>query len=91
MVTDIQQLRRQVDEIDEQILIALSKRIQICKAIGAAKKAQRKPIKDADRENEVYMRVRETAKKLAINPDQAEAVYRAIVNMCSVVQLEEQQ
>lgn len=90
MVTNIQQLRRQVDEIDEQILLALSRRVQICKAIGAAKKAQRKPIKDANRENEVYLRVRETAKKLALNPDQAEAVYREIVNMCSAVQLEEQ-
>ncbi|MCX8150070.1 MAG: chorismate mutase [Candidatus Bathyarchaeota archaeon] len=90
MMTDLNHLRRQVDEIDEQILLALSKRVQICKAIGAAKKAQQKPIKDADRENEVYMHVRENAKKLSLDPDQVEAVYREIVNMCSVVQLEEQ-
>ncbi len=86
MMVDLKQLRCQVDEIDEQILLALSKRVQICKAIGIAKKEQQKPIKDIKRENEVIKRVRETAQKLALDPDQIEAVYREIVNMCSAVQ-----
>lgn len=86
MMADLKQLRAKVDEVDEQILRALSKRVQICKAIGEAKNAKRIPIKDSDREKEVYKQVREKASKLALNPDQVEALYREIVNMCSAVQ-----
>jgi len=83
---ELKQLRKRIDEIDEQIMQALSERTQICKAIGIAKKEQKIPIKDPDRENQVYNRTREKALQLALAPDQVEAVYREIVNMCSAVQ-----
>jgi chorismate mutase len=86
MMGDLKQLRKRIDEIDEQILQALSERIKICKAIGATKKEQKMPIKDADRENEVYKRTREKALQLSLNPEQVEEMYREIVNMCSAVQ-----
>ena len=44
---EIQQLRKQVDEIDEQILNALCQRAKICKAIGAAKKKKGLPVRDS--------------------------------------------
>ena len=83
---DLNQLRKKVDAVDEQIIQALSERVKICKAIGAAKNEQKMPVKDADREKEVYQLARKRAVELALDPDQAEAVYREIVNMCSVVQ-----
>jgi len=86
MMADLKQLRCQVDEIDEQILLALSKRVQVCKAIGVAKREQQKTIKDIERENEVIKRVRKIAQELSLDPDQIEAVYREIVNMCGAVQ-----
>ncbi len=86
MMADLKQLRKRVDEVDEQILQALNERVKICKAIGAAKNEQKIPIKDSDRENEVYKRARKRAAELALEPDQVEAVYREIVNMCSAVQ-----
>ena len=58
---EIEQLRKQVDEIDEQILKALCQRAKICKAIGAAKKKKGLPVQDASRENEVYKRVKKKA------------------------------
>jgi chorismate mutase len=86
MMADLKQLRKRIDEVDEQILQALSERAKICKAIGAAKNEQKIPIKDANRENEVYNRVKKRAAELALDSDQVEAVYREIVNMCSAVQ-----
>ena len=83
---DLKQLRRKIDEVDGQILRFLGERAKICEAIGSAKKAQGLPVKDVDREGQVYRRVRERAAKLALNPVQVEAVYREIVNMCSSVQ-----
>ena len=85
-MSDIQQLRKRVDEVDDQILIALCERVKVCKAIGDAKKNQGMPVRDLSRENEVYKRIKEKSAKLGLDSGQVEAVYREIVNMCSAVQ-----
>ena len=86
MTEDIQQLRKKVDTVDEQILNALAEREKICRAIGLIKKKKGLKIRDTARESEVFARVKEKAVKLHLNPLKVEAVYREIVNMCSAVQ-----
>ncbi len=83
---EIEQLRKRIDEVDEQILQALSERVKICQAIGSAKKKQGVAVRDSSRENQVYQRVKEKSILLHLDPAQVEAVYREIVNMCSAVQ-----
>jgi len=83
---DIQQLRKRVDEVDEQILNALNERAKICITIGLVKKKKKMQIRDASRENELYKRVKEKAVQFHLDPLQVEAVYREIVNMCGAVQ-----
>jgi len=83
---ELQQLRKKVDEIDEQILNALCERAKACKAIGLVKKKQGIAIRDISRENEVYERVKKKAGQFHLDPLQVEAVYHEIVNMCSAVQ-----
>ncbi len=85
-MAEIPQLRKKVDEVDDQILTALCERVKICKAIGNAKKKQGLPIKDTSRENDVYKRISEKGTQLGLDSGQVEAVYREIVNMCSAVQ-----
>jgi chorismate mutase len=83
---DLKQLRLKIDEIDEQILQFLAKRVEICHDVGDAKKSKQLPVRDAEREAEIFKRIREKAAKLGLDPAQVEAVYREIVNMCSSVQ-----
>jgi chorismate mutase len=83
---EIHQLRKKVDEVDDQILTALCERAKVCKAIGEAKKKQGMPIRDSSRESEVFKRIKEKSAQLGLNAGQVEAVYREIVNMCSAVQ-----
>lgn len=85
-MNDISKLRKQVDEIDDQIIDSLAKRMIICKNIGAEKKKHGKPIKDTSREERVYLRIREKAANLGLNASQIETLYREIVNICSAVQ-----
>jgi chorismate mutase len=85
-VENIEQLRKKIDEVDEQILQSLSKRTEICSSIGLVKKKHGIPIQDFPRENDVYERIREKAAELGLNPSYVEAIYRQIVNMCSAVQ-----
>ena len=82
----IQKLRKRIDEIDEQILRLLGERAEICRSIGLLKKEQGMPITDASRENEVYAKVRVKATDFSLDSNEAEAVYRQIVNMYSSVQ-----
>ncbi len=83
---DIKQLRKRIDEVDEQILQSISKRIEICKSIGLVKKKHGVPIQDLPRESDVYTHIRKKAADLDLDPVQVEAIYRQIVNICSAVQ-----
>jgi chorismate mutase len=85
-VENIEQLRKRIDEVDEQILQSLRKRTEICSSIGLVKKKHGIPIQDFPRENDVYERMRERAAELGLDPSYVEAIYRQIVNMCSAVQ-----
>ncbi len=83
---DIKQLRKKIDEVDEQILQFLSKRAEICRSIGLVKKKHGIPIQDLPRESDVYAYIRKRAAELSLDSAQVEAIYRQIVNMCSAVQ-----
>jgi chorismate mutase len=83
---EIKQLRRRIDEVDEQILQSLSKRTEICRSIGLIKEKHGFPIQDFPRENDVYAHIRERAAELGLDPSHVEAIYSQIVNMCSAVQ-----
>ena len=85
-MAEIPKQRKKIDEIDDQILLALCERVKICKAIGDAKKKQGMPIRDLSRESEVFKSIKEKSAKIGLNAGQVEAVYREIVNMCSAVQ-----
>jgi chorismate mutase len=83
---EIKQLRKRIDEVDEQILQSLSERAEICRSIGLVKEKHGIPIQDFPRENDVYANIREKASELGLDPAHVEAIYRQIVNMCSAVQ-----
>jgi chorismate mutase len=83
---EIRQLRRRIDEVDEQILRSLSKRAEICRSIGLVKEKHGLPIQDFPRENDVYAHIRKHASELGLDPSHIEAIYSEIVNMCSIVQ-----
>jgi chorismate mutase len=83
---DLQTLRKCVDEIDDQILKALSKRVAVCRKIGEHKKQQGLPIRDQFREKEVYDKVKDKAVKYQLEPALIETLYREIVNMCIDIQ-----
>jgi len=83
---ELKELRLKIDSLDEQILHLLGERARVCREIGATKKERGAPVRDADRENEVYKHIKAKADALGLDSMQVERVYREIVNMCSSVQ-----
>ena len=83
---DLTQLRREIDHIDEKILMALKERVQICRTIGEIKRKIHLPVKDLEREEEIISRIKLSAEELDLDPLQIITIYREIVNMCCTVQ-----
>jgi chorismate mutase len=83
---DLQVLRKCIDEIDVQILKALSERVVVCQKIGEYKKQHDLSIQDKCREQEVFSKVCDRAVEFGLEPARIEVLYREIVNMCCAIQ-----
>ena len=82
----ISALRKKVDEIDEEILRFLKERMEVCKSIGAIKREHGIPIRDYQREDEVYTKVVRKASELELNPHKVKAIYQKIIAMSAHAQ-----
>ncbi len=52
----IEDLRRRIDQIDEEIIKLITKRLELCREIGKLKKAYNIPVVDKGREQQVLER-----------------------------------
>lgn len=83
---NIDELRREVDEIDKRIVELLARRASIAKVIGEIKRREGLPIIDLIREWEVLSNVRLESLKLGLNPDIVASIYRRIIDLCRASQ-----
>jgi chorismate mutase/prephenate dehydratase len=54
---ELRRLRRRIDALDRRIVSLLNERARLALDVGAAKAANGQPVRDADREREVLLRV----------------------------------
>ena len=74
-------LRKRIDEIDEQILRFLKERMEISKSIGTTKREHGIPVRNNQREDELYRNIVRRALELGLNPQEVKAVYQKILAM----------
>ena len=80
-----QDIRNQIDAIDEQIALLLKNRFALAKAIGKLKKDSGLPVKDSSREESVLLKVSAFMQE----DDEKQAVlqiYKAVIQECSNLQ-----
>jgi chorismate mutase len=75
VVTEIDELRRRIDVIDDQLVRLLNVRVACALEIGRLKHEASLPIYDPEREKTVLAQVRDSALRLS-GPLEAEAVVR---------------
>lgn len=75
VLTEIEELRRRIDVIDDQLIRLLNVRVACALEIGRLKHDASLPIYDPEREKKVLAQVREAAEDLS-GPLEAEAVVR---------------
>ena len=82
----IDRLRKQIDEIDEEILTLIAKRMQKAKKIGEIKRAKGLKIKDNEREREVIEKWKRKAKELNLSKEFVEKIVKEIIRESRDVQ-----
>lgn len=83
---NLEDLRRQLDEVDAKIVGLIGERMGIAQEIGKGKRQTNKQVEDKGREEQVLENVRSSARQAGINPKDVENIYKQIVNTCKWVQ-----
>ena len=79
--------RAEINRLNKEILERLAERVEVAEAIAEVKRRHGKQIVDAARERIVLDQARVQAQARGLDPDGAERVFRAIIDLC--VQAEE--
>ncbi len=74
--------RAEINRLNKEILERLAERVEVAEAIAEVKRRHGKPIVDAARERIVLDQARVQAQAHGLDPDGAERVFRAIIDLC---------
>lgn len=73
--------RKKIDTIDEQLLQLLEKRLTIVKQIADLKNQQNLPIRDTKREAVILDNIAVKAENLGLDPELAKRFFRTLINL----------
>ena len=76
----IEELRKEIDSIDNSIIQLLSKRKGIVKKIAGIKKQENTPVIDKEREQEIIHRLKKLAEENGLDENFIESIYEIIIN-----------
>ena len=76
---ELQEIRKQIDAIDEGLLRLLAERFQLTHAVGVLKASQDLNSFDSSRESEKISRLRELCTNLEIDPNLVEELFTRIM------------
>jgi chorismate mutase len=82
----LETLRKQIDIIDDQILILLQKRISLMGKIGEEKKNLKKPIRDNEREQQKLREIEKKATALNIPKELIRNVWKLFFEMSEEIE-----
>jgi chorismate mutase len=74
--------RAEINRLNAEILERLLERVNVAKAIAEVKRRHGRPVVDEARERVVLDQARVQACGLGIDPEGAERIFRAIIDMC---------
>ena len=93
MERSLETLREEINRIDENIIILLSKRMEVAKSIVALKKVKGISVEDRDREKTLFLKLEREARRNNISEEFVSEVFGLIVSHSKLIQskiLEEQ-
>ena len=79
MAIELDQIRHDISDTDQQLLGLLAKRRALALAVAEAKLAQNKPIRDQKREQELLVSLIEKGKTLGLDAGYVTKLYHVII------------
>lgn len=83
----IENLRNQIDHIDERIIRLIAERLRTADLIGREKQKTRSKIEDKEREAKVLNNIRKLAEQEKLLPEDVEKIYRQIIEASKNLQI----
>jgi chorismate mutase-like protein len=75
-VKSLESLRKEIDQIDQQILELIAKRLEIVNEIGRIKKQTDKQVRNPQREQELLDKLTKKAEKFGISREIVERIWK---------------
>lgn len=72
--------RKQIDELDKELIETLAKRFQVTHQVGEYKKHHKLTSIDSNREKRQFIRYERLAKDSGLNPDLVNRIMRSIID-----------
>jgi chorismate mutase/prephenate dehydratase len=82
----LESIRRQIDEVDSEILKLLKRRVELASAIGELKRKLSMPISDPAREANALARMVSEARAQGLDAELTALTFKAIMGLCKKVQ-----
>ncbi|MCQ6253713.1 chorismate mutase [Methanocaldococcus sp.] len=79
MIEKLSEIRKRIDEIDNQILKLIAERNSLAKEVAKVKKELGIPINDPDREKYIYNRIRKLCKEHNVNEDVGIKIFQILI------------
>ncbi len=86
MKDGLEKLRKEIDEIDRNLLKIISRRFSVCRKAGIVKRAEKMKIRDARREKALESLYEKRAKELSLNPLFAKKLFKIIISESKRIQ-----
>ncbi|MCL5784393.1 MAG: chorismate mutase [Patescibacteria group bacterium] len=83
---EIVKWRKEIDEIDRQLLVLIGKRLEAVREIGILKKGIQKQVRDPQREKEKIASLSEEAKKLGISARVVKKIWQTFFEVAYILE-----
>jgi chorismate mutase len=84
---EIENLRKEINRLNEEIICKLAERVAVAVKIGAVKRRHGKQIIDLRREEKIYEQIRELAIRNQLDAEGVERVFKEIIRLCTEAQV----
>lgn len=80
----LQTLRKEIDQINHELIRLLGKRLKLAKEIAKVKKQEHLPVLDSNREAAIREEIRSLAKEHGLSPSIIEDIFQLILDYTKV-------
>jgi chorismate mutase len=81
MMTKLDELRKNIDEIDQKIIALLAQRFKYTEEVGMYKAKNNLNTQDTMRESQQFQKIIQFSEQMGLNPEYSSEIYRRIIDI----------